>query len=267
VVTTGAALGAWAVDVDLVHGGRWTSLRSATGREWLWRRDEPRRARVAPGDAFADAGGMEECVPTVRGTPDHGEAWTREWSGDPRRSAVSTPEFDLSRSVTVAGDSVVVDYTLQSPRPGYRFVWAAHLLLDVSPGGRLICREGAGVRVFDGPDESWTYRRWSDDDLGRLGPDDGSALSAIVDTAQATVVDGGDRLKLQVDAPGQPCSIGVWRNLAGWPPADPYRSIGVEPMLGRVWDRQAAIGPADLAVTDGEGRAGWRLILRGEGPP
>jgi hypothetical protein len=47
------------VSVDLDHGGRWTSLRLG-GREWLMSRDEPRRPRVAPGDPFADAGGIEE---------------------------------------------------------------------------------------------------------------------------------------------------------------------------------------------------------------
>src|SRR5581483_10582739 len=50
---------------DLEHGGRWTSLRLG-GREWLWQRADPARAGVAPGDAFVDAGGLEECVPTVR---------------------------------------------------------------------------------------------------------------------------------------------------------------------------------------------------------
>ncbi|MER7186116.1 hypothetical protein ABT404_42785, partial [Streptomyces hyaluromycini] len=44
---------------DLAHGGRWTSLRHG-GREWLWRRDSPERHGVTPGDAFVDAGGLEE---------------------------------------------------------------------------------------------------------------------------------------------------------------------------------------------------------------
>ncbi|MCQ8193297.1 hypothetical protein [Streptomyces rugosispiralis] len=50
---------------DPAHGGRWTSLR-ADGHEWLWRRPAPERERVSPGDAFVDAGGLEECVPTVK---------------------------------------------------------------------------------------------------------------------------------------------------------------------------------------------------------
>ncbi|MGH3435092.1 MAG: hypothetical protein ACRDRN_01345 [Sciscionella sp.] len=51
----------------------------AGDREWLWRREEPRRDAVRPGDAFVDAGGIEECLPTVRGEPDHGDAWSRRW--------------------------------------------------------------------------------------------------------------------------------------------------------------------------------------------
>jgi galactonate dehydratase len=48
------------VEVDVERGGRWTSLR-AEGRQWLWQRPAPERAGVRPGDAFVDAGGLEEC--------------------------------------------------------------------------------------------------------------------------------------------------------------------------------------------------------------
>src|SRR4051812_19226613 len=100
---------------DPAHGGRWTSL-SAAGREWLWHRPAvnaagpasaparsasaavgpasapagpaptsasepgPARSSVRPGAAFVDAGGVEECIPTIRGVPDHGDAWSRPWA-------------------------------------------------------------------------------------------------------------------------------------------------------------------------------------------
>jgi hypothetical protein len=74
------------VRTDPVWGGRWTSLRSFE-REWLWTNPDTEiaqaRKRVLPGAAFVDAGGAEECFPTVRGRkPDHGDAWTRTWSTD-----------------------------------------------------------------------------------------------------------------------------------------------------------------------------------------
>ena len=48
--------------------------------------------------------------------------------------------------------------------------------------------------------------------------------------------------------------------LGGFPVADPYRSIGVEPMLGRVFDlAQACEG--DCAVTPATGEVRWRLTI------
>ena len=70
---------------DEQHGGRWTSLRAGS-REWLWANPDPAvvrsRGTVEPSDPFVDAGGVEECVPTVRGVPDHGDAWSRVWGQD-----------------------------------------------------------------------------------------------------------------------------------------------------------------------------------------
>lgn len=35
-------------------------------------------------------------------------------------------------------------------------------------------------------------------------------------------------------------TLALWRSLRGFPEDEPYRSIGVEPMLGRVFDLAAA---------------------------
>ena len=44
------------------------------------------------------------------------------------------------------------------------------------------------------------------------------------------------------------------------PAAAPYRSIGVEPMLGRVFDRSEA-GPGDAAIVPASGACEWRLTV------
>jgi hypothetical protein len=252
--------GALAVDVDLANGGRWTSLRLG-GDEWLWRRDAPDRCRATPGSPFVDGGGMEECIPTVRGRPDHGDAWCRPWTGDGRRATVTTAEFSLTRTLSATAGRLTADYALAAA-PGYRFVWAAHVLLELSAQATLECEPGVPVRVF-GRGESWVYHSWPDDDglhLDRLGPDDGTAVSAIVEIPRMLIRDGPRCLHLAVQGTGQPTSIGIWRNLRGWPMISPYRSIGVEPMLGRVWDR-ATGSPEDTAVTDTDGLARWRMTL------
>ncbi|CAM5592889.1 hypothetical protein [Streptomyces canarius] len=96
-----------------------------------------------------------------------------------------------------------------------------------------------------------------------------------MDTHLCCVHDGRDRLSLSVQVTGdpvaartaggpyaieQPVSIALWRNLDGFPEAKPYRSTGVEPMLGRVLDLADA-GPGDAAEVPATGEAHWRLTL------
>ena len=266
------------VQTDPEHGGRWTSLNGG-GREWLWHRDEPRRAHVGPGDAFADAGGLEECIPTVRGTPDHGEAWSRAWTAldeQGHEHVVRCEEFELTRAISEDDGSVVADYRLVAD-PGYRFIWAGHALLDLSPGATLETARGMQARLFPEaapylrapwPDgAAWIEGEWPAPAglrLDTFGPDDGTAVGAIVHRAAhrvtAFVENGPDVLRMTVVAQGQPASVALWRNLGGFPESGPYRSIGVEPMLGRVFDLDDAHA-GDCAVTPASGEVRWRLTV------
>ncbi|WP_328419806.1 hypothetical protein [Streptomyces sp. NBC_00443] len=268
MVTTGPA-----ITTDPAHGGRWTSLRAA-GREWLWHRSTPERDKVVPGDAFVDAGGLEECIPTVRGLPDHGDAWSRPWTRTGDTEHVECASFALARSIRPTSDGTRVDYTLTA-RPGFRFVWAAHALLDLSPRATLRMPAGATTRLF--PEAAalmarpwpagapWSTGSWPAPHglpLDRLGPDDGTAVGAVVDSARCCVHDDRDRLALELAADGQPVSIALWRNLGGYPQPHPYRSTGVEPMLGRVFDLADA-GPDDAARVPASGEVRWSLTLTG----
>jgi len=236
--------------VDLEHGGRWTSLRAA-GREWLWHRADPARATVRPGDPFVDAGGLEECIPTVRGTPDHGAAWSRPWPS----SGVECDDFRLRRVLDASGETLTADYRLEAA-PGWSFVWAAHALLDVSEQARLMAPAGTRTRVDGLGERAWPAG------LDTLGPDDGTAVGAILLGCPRVTVTDGASLTFTLEAAGQPVSVALWRNLRGWPQPDPYRSIGVEPMLGRVFDRAAA-GPGDTAIVPAAGVCEWRLTVAG----
>lgn len=237
------------IEVDHSLGGRWTSLR-AGDREWLGRREDPARAHVTSGMPFVDAGGLEECVPTVRGTPDHGDAWSRSWHETGSGWwTVRCPDFQLRRRI---GDHV--DYELIA-EPGYRFVWAAHALLDVSQQARLVAPAGTPVLITD-PEP--VPRTWPAG-LDALGPDDGTAVGAVLECGQIRVVDGDHALDLRVECADQPVSVALWRNLRGWPEDNPYRSIGVEPMLGRTFDRDDTTRP--VAVVPAEGIVRWRLIV------
>jgi hypothetical protein len=268
-----------ALDPD--HGGRWTSL-SGGGREWLWHRPGTARHTAAPGDDFVDAGGLEECLPTVRGLPDHGDLWSRPWQptaapagtpGPGDTATITRPEFTLTRRVREHSGTIVADYTLAA-EPGYRFLWAAHALLNLSPDARLDAPEGTTTRLY--PEaaplltEPWPNPHprlegnWPAPAglrLDRLGPDDGTAVGAILTGCPTVhVVDVPDRLTLHLDCDDQPRSTALWRNLRGWPQPAPYRSIGVEPMLGAVFDLAVA-GPGDAATVPASGQVTWRLTI------
>jgi hypothetical protein len=260
-------------EVDLARGGRWTRLRCGE-RDWLWHRSEAARDTARPGDAFPDAGGLEECIPTVRGVPDHGSAWSRPWRECADGSAVVTcDEFELARTIRREGNDVVADYRLAAA-PGWRFIWAAHALLDVSQDALILAPAGTTTRVFAEarhltthpwpPRAPWQAGPWPQPlgiPLDRCGPVDGTALGAILTHCVGVeVYDRGDTLALTLHADGQPVSVALWRNLGGFPPGAPYRSVGVEPMLGRVFDLAGA-GPGDAAIVPDCGSLDWRLVL------
>jgi hypothetical protein len=181
---------------------------------------------------------------------------------------VECPQFHLSRRIRTSGSTATVDYTLAAD-PGYRFLWAAHALLDLSPGARIDIRDGTPTRLYPDEGANWTPGRWPLLDghaLDRLQPEDGTAVGAVVDTSRVTVVDRQDELLLELDAPQQPTSVALWRNLHGYPQQAPYRSVGVEPMLGRVFDLAGA-GHDDAARVPASGQVCWRLTITGRRRP
>ncbi|MFG2386639.1 hypothetical protein [Streptomyces avermitilis] len=262
---------------DLDHGGRWTSLRNA-GREWLWRREAPEREGVSPGDPFVDAGGLEECIPTVRGTPDHGHAWSRAWSREADRDVIRSDHFILSRTIRSTADGAESDYVLTADA-GFRFVWAAHALLDLSDRATVHTRDGASTRLFPEAapllDQAWPKgAAWVEG--RRVG---GRALARPLRTAVGSARSGrrhrgrsrrGRFLLLRPRPHGPSVSRSRSRRatdihrsvaqLGGFPTTDPYRSTGVEPMLGRVFDFAEA-GPGDAARVPASGQVRWRLTL------
>ncbi len=253
------------VATDLAHGGRWTSLR-LRGREWLWARDEPRRDSARPGEAFADAGGLEECIPTVRGTPDHGAAWTRRWRHENGADVVDCDDFVLRRRIRTDALGVSASYRLEAAS-GFRFIWAAHALLELSPAARLKLPHGTPTRVYSDAASPYLVGAWPAPlglPLDRLGPDDGTAVGAVaVGCAGVRVVDGADELEMSIDA-DVVTSVALWRNLGGFPAGAPYRSIGVEPMLGSVFDLDQADEP-DAVTVPASGSVAWRLDISAAG--
>ena len=254
------------IEVDHEHGGRWRSLRDPSGREWCWSRPHPRRGRARPGDAFVDVGGVEECFPTVAGAPDHGDLWTRPWTRDDHGGfSVQTAEFRFRRKLVVGRD-VQVTYVLEAA-PGFRFVWAFHLLVVPTPDLTLRL-PGNMLRTWpDGYEGSPVETQWPFASgrvrFDRPGPDDGTATFALAPgSREVTVSSAGRALRMRVSADTQPVAIGLWRNLSGWSwdGSRSYRSIGVEPMIGHNPARQHAV-EHDLGTVGRGGQVTWSLRI------
>lgn len=269
-------------EVDLTAGGRWTSLRAGE-REWLWHHPDPevlaRRRTALPGAPFVDAGGGEECLPTVGGHPDHGALWTAPWSGAPGDASASGEGLHLRRRLEHRGGAVRVEHTVTGA-PGRSLLHATHLLLDASPDARLELPGAEGLLCWAQDAAGSRGRRsatWPPEVDGRcadrLGPDDGSATLVLVPgVREALVVDGAHALHLTWSVPdAQPTGVLLWRNLAGWPPGGPYRSTGVEPLLGRASELDECGRELDgrdddgllarAAVLDPGGHLTWTVML------
>ena len=253
------------VTVDAAHGARWTSLRGTDGKEWLWQRAAPQRTEVRHGDPFVDAGGLEECFPTLSGVPDHGEVWTQAWTPEDDGLTARGDWYDLHRSIAVEDDEISARYLLRA-EPGRRFIWAAHALLDVSTSARLVAPEGHPMTVHGRGGSvvgSWPISDGTD--LSLLGPADGTLTDVrLPGLPSVTVVDGASRLTLTLHVDDQPQGFLIWRNLGGWPAPDPYRSIGVEPLIGR-GATLATAGPGDAGEVPAAGELRWTLRVRASG--
>lgn len=259
------------VAVDLDDGGRWTSL-SLGGREWLWAGPGLIKTSREGLNSYVDVGGLDECFPTVRGVPDHGGLWNQPWGSleededwdvVPYGEAVLLRRFNGGETPSEVGveGAIWVDYRLFAPA-GFRFIWAAHALLDCAVGASIEVPAETVCRLYPQDGSDWANSSsWSDLDLATYGPTDGTAVGAVlVDCPAASVVDGPHRLTFSLSCPGQPVSTALWRNLGGFPAESPYRSLGVEPMLGKVFGLTEA-GPGDAAVVPESGELTWRLVV------
>lgn len=135
-----------------------------TDREWIYVTERPWEP-LKEGMAWdeGDQGGWDEMFPTILPSscpdegwdhlsfPDHGEVWNRPWrydiEGDKLVLEVEGARFPytLRKIVTLEGSRLHLHYELENKAKGaFSYLWAAHPLLRVEPGMKLLTLPAEG---------------------------------------------------------------------------------------------------------------------------
>ena len=255
------------VQTDRALGGRWVSLRS-DNREWLWTnpRDEIVAARpgVDENSTFVDAGGGEECYPCVRAPYDHGLVWNRRWTDAGHGwEECEGDGYRLARRIDDSEGVVRVEYRADARTPR-EVLHATHLLLDLSEDAALEPVTHGPLLFWDPrPDAEIEALGGEEAYVRTIGQGEQSAVCySITDCTALTVRDGDDALHFELSAARDDIPLGfvIWRNLNGWP-TPPYRSLGIEPAIGRDVELPGTIPGGTVAVAPGY-PAEWTLTIR-----
>ena len=155
---------------ELGRGGRIASLVSSSGQEWLWHRARAsERDGLGPSPNFVDIGGVDECIRTISGTPDHGAMWTKVGEGSDEDAVASTDEFVLHRRI-ISADAPVLNSHLVA-EPGHRLLLAGTPPPSSNPAGAMASPRGGDAVPARPVEEGETVTmRWPVV-LGRKGCD------------------------------------------------------------------------------------------------
>lgn len=280
-------------------GAKVCSLRDRrTGREWLLPSQLPggiyRQAAYGSDFSQFDTSGLDECFPTVSGSPhldasvqwpDHGELWSRPWAVEAQADALLARieghawPYTFTRRLSLQGESLCLDYTLENhaERP-FHHLWSIHPLLNVAPGMRLLLPPSLREAFVNGASHPklGTFgekRPWPELvpgwDASIVQP---AACGRAVKLYFPHVPEGaygildpgtGEALTFSWNRRDMP-HLGLWLCYGGWP-GDAYPghlTVALEPCNGMP-DRllEAAERKACAVLGPGE-RASWSLRIR-----
>ncbi len=220
-------------------------------------------ATESSGFELSDAGGWDECLPTVAACtsgdvhfPDHGDVWRRPWpaylEGQTLHASVEafTVPVRFSKRSSLHGSALHINYSaVNTSKHATEFLWSAHPLFQVQEGDHILLPgsvadvrvEGstfAGLARPDGrcawpmaecPDGSWI-------DLSQVGPPDGKIAHKLFAGRLSSGWCGLYRSKLQLGIlmqfdPALTPYAGLWISQAQWPAGDANRqyTVALEP--------------------------------------
>lgn len=147
------------VEIVPSRGSKLVSLiNKKSQRNWIYQNEvpwEPLQYGMNWGDG--DRSGWDEMFPTILPCPcpntpwqhvvfpDHGEVWALPWEYEiignqvkMRVHGVQVP-YILEKTYSLNGKQLHIDYKVENPTPfAFSYLWAAHSLLNVDPGTKLI---------------------------------------------------------------------------------------------------------------------------------
>lgn len=253
-------------------GGKIASLQwRGTGTELLQAPLGPYRERAAHGGEAmpfdqSDAGGWDECLPTVAGcrygaqvVPDHGDLWGVPWqvvAASPSEATLTAETASLplrfTRRIALEGAMLRLDYAVENLSPGpVPYLYSTHPLFAVEAGDQLrlapgihqLTVEGSGGDRLGkhGTTVGWPFGQEAASgqatDLSLAKPADAAAADKLFAAfaqegwAEIDRPRAGFRLRMSCD-PSELPFLGLWLCYGGWPerPDGPHQQcMALEP--------------------------------------
>jgi hypothetical protein len=230
------------------------------------------------GFEFSDAGGWDECLPSVAAcsfqgveVSDHGDVWRRPWHASLRDKTLLaevntlTAPLRFSRRISLDGSTMHLRYSVTNAGShGADFLWSAHPLFQVEEGDRILLPESVDeVRVESSSVKhlaragscSWPVAEVEDSrhlDLSTVGPRDGITFHKLFAGPLTTGWCGLYRAQLKLGIvmrfdPGQTPFAGLWICQGAWPPGSTngtQYTVALEPTTSPcdALDRAATLG-------------------------
>jgi galactose mutarotase-like enzyme len=213
--------------------------------------------------------------------PDHGEVWALPWESTLRDEELSCCvhgirlPFSLSKTMSLLNNSLRVRYRAENHAPfPLPFQWAAHAILAVAPGSRLIVPEGmdrilnayAGNRLPDvgreyaypRPDPPWDF------DLSLIPePNAGGAqkywFAAPVSEGVCSLSNPVTGLTTTIRFTREALPyLGIWVNEGGW---NGYYNVGIEPSTCILDDPVASSARGVAAMLPPRAAVEWQISI------
>jgi len=198
------------------------------------------------GFELSDAGGWDECLPSVAAcsaegvnVPDHGDVWRLPWQARIEDNAISASVDGFSlplrftRRVALDGPAIQLDYTAENiGEQPTAFLWSAHPLFQVDEGDRILLPrevDQVGVEYASAGEMSarsaWPHahpRQSTPIDLSRVGAFDGKTAYKLFAGPLQSGICGIYRAKLQIGIlfhfdPRAVPFAGLWISQGAWP--------------------------------------------------